>query len=253
MNPAEHGGDFFFTNRFEEQSALRLCALFQPKSGGVGTGTLLRHGGDFFVITCGHLAEPLLKDAEAIASFRISIDGSERFLNLPIHTMQCIGLSNDDYGQVPDVALLRINSRILEQDINRLSPITIEDLQFGCDYSNAPVADYLLTGFPKSLTVSRGGFTQGRTLTVQAVPCPRQPSTSNRLFLSYSKSHMSVTPPPPNGMSGSLIWQVTPPEKTPSRQIWVPGKAIAIQSAWDSNGEFLKGHPLDLIRTWLMS
>ena len=237
--------NFFFQAR-NSVTVRQTCAFYsQLGDGGTGTGTLVEHRGEFFLLTCYHVAEAILNE-HCYACFRLEAPRALGFLNLGMSHMK---LAHGDEDE--DVALIAVKKRSIARALPHLTPLTLKDIE-PVDFERLPVQDYEVVGFPKAMLDNKHKdvATAGAIIyrTILSKKCPPTPT---RLFLDYPERGKQHVLPEPHGMSGALIWTLPAPHLTKKGELWKPGKPIAIQTAFRRRERCLVCSPLTLLRKWL--
>lgn len=225
-------------------SKWRCCAIALRNPGGpvpgVGTGTAIKHNGDLFIITCAHVAQP---EEEGVEMRWINF---HRTPQLDATETTVVLLDRER-----DVALLRVSKRVAPL-LRSVQPLVIDDLGSLDEFRAAqpgPPFDYGFAGFPHALKMLHesekivGWAPMVYTTVVKS-------NDGTRLVLDYSAGVQVAEMPHPSGISGSTVFQVRGAGKT---ELWVPGKAIAVQHSWNSTERHLVCSPIEPIRDYLLS
>ena len=146
-----------------------------------------------------------------------------------------------------DIALIRIKGHFHPPG---LAPLTVDDLHLVDDFRElkGPM-DFIVNGCPHELVMSSNDWRIFRPLTYGTVLGDMRSAT--RLPLDYPIGAPGHDPlPHPGGLSGGLIWEHL--YANPDRgELWKPGKALALQSAWNPRKKVLRATRLTKLREWL--
>jgi hypothetical protein len=143
------------------RSAVGFVRIQDAAPSSLGSGTLIRFGDIVGILTCAHILEALLKEAEiGILCFPVRTTQIQT-LRLPMSATDSISIGSPPWGESgPDLAFLRLPAAIIG-DIERVATITSGDRHRRNIIAGAPVARHVcgLVGvvdeFTKPLGVSR--------------------------------------------------------------------------------------------------
>ncbi len=202
----------------------------------VGTGTLVKHKNEYYILTCEHVATEFFTSKNAIIVF-----GNAEYLNST--EVKYFRKSKRD-----DLALLRLKD---SKKLENLSPKTIDDFAFK-DLDTNHEALYYLCGFPAEevkASQNKRNFMGLTTFTVAI----RKMCTKNKLFLEYEENETNYPLASPKGYSGSLIFEYINPSSAQKKgKIWYPtlGKAVSIQYKSDMS-TYIVGTTIKILKKWL--
>jgi len=202
----------------------------------VGTGTLIKHGNDFYILTCEHVATEFFKSENAIIAL-----GNAEYLDSS--EAKYFRKSKRD-----DLALLKLKD---SKKLGNLSPKTISDFAFK-NLNTDHEALYYLCGFPAEEVKAIENKRDFKGFTYFAVSINKM-CTKNKLYLEYDKSDSKYPLPAPKGCSGSLIFEYINPSSAQRKgKIWYPtlGKAVSVEHKSDSN-TYIIGTTVRMLKWWL--
>lgn len=217
-----------------------LCSITYSTTYEVGTGNLLIHDGQLFVLTCSHVAVEAYNDN----NLEICFENDSILKQSQISLFQ---KSEED-----DVSLLRIE---VDFKLGELIPLTLENFTFSNDLSSVAdqYSNFVVVGFPAEIANIDNGVNMIRLapLFYLTVLLPGKQQTEENIYLDYpfGKDGESKLPKA-GGLSGAGIWKVPP--MIDENKIWSPTdwKVVAIQSAW-KQGEYIIGKRVKKIFDWL--
>jgi len=225
----------------KEKFRRHICSILYGKEQHVGTGNLLKHNGQLFILTCHHVATEACssKNFEVIFTNNIKVNGDQ------------ISLFRKHKGD--DIALLKIESNL---ELEELIPLTLGEFANSSDlrvFSRSNLPFVVVVGFPASL-VEHDNSIQLRSLRpliFQTMPPIGKRQTKAKIYLEYQPGSAD-TPKLPDapGLSGAGIWYVTPLGQNDHIISPTHWKFIAIQSTWKP-GEYIVGKRLREVFKWL--
>lgn len=229
------------TASFEEATRHRSCVLIyantREDTPGHGTGMLLQHSGELFVLTCAHVAcdflsypvgeIAVLSRAQRIQRTEVEIVHRDKDLDVQVL-------------RVRPAARLRLDS---------IRPLALSDLGDERAYRNAvPSSEprYCVIGFPgddriRVVDDEKKQIHMNPLLLVSMV-LQHEPE---RLLLDYRHGLYDGEPLPPSGISGSLVFEIA---EGPSNEM-IPGRIVAMQTSWSSEHSVLSCSPVHQLRT----
>ena len=223
----------------KEKFRRHICSILYDHGKSVGTGNLIKHNDQLFILTCRHIAI----DAYASKSFEIIFP-----TNKVVHGNQIALFRKYKYD---DIALLRIEEP--NPQVEDLVPLTLSEFTTSADLrifsqSNSQI---VLGGFPVDLArqdISKGTTPILKALLFQTMPPIGKRQTKARIYLEYQPENTNTRYlPDAPGLSGAGIWYVPVNNQILSPTHW---KIIAIQSAW-KRGEYIVGTTVRKIFEWL--
>ena len=217
-----------------------LCSITYTPTYKVGTGNLLFHDEQLFILTCSHMAVEAYHDNNLEIRF-------ENDLVLRQNQISLFKKSEED-----DVALLRVE---VDFELGELNPLTLDNFAFSNDLRTAidQYSDFVVVGFPSVIAKVDNSMKtiQLAPLFYLTVLLPEKQQSEERVYLDYPSGKDGESElPEAAGLSGAGIWKVQP--MTDENKIWSPTawKVVAIQSAW-KRGEYLVGKRVKKIFDWL--
>lgn len=223
-------------------SKWRCCAIALSNPGGsvpgVGTGTAIKHNGDLFIITCAHVAKP---EEDGVEMLWINFHRTPQF---DAKETTVVLLDRE-----LDLAMLQVSKRVAPL-LRSVQPLVIDDVGSPEEFRSAqpgPPYDYGFAGFPHALMMLHepDKIVAWAPMVYTTVV---KMNDGTRLLLDYSAGVQVTEMPHPSGISGSTVFQVRGAGKG---ELWVPGKAVAVQHSWDSRQKHLVCSPIEPIRAYL--
>lgn len=212
----------------------RLCIVIAyPSQTDVpipGTGTVVQHRGELFIVTCAHVAR----------DFFGMHGGDLLFRQVPkVPRSKCSPIYSDD---ALDLAVIHIHqdasSRLLS-----LQPMSICDFGGDREFREATArsrSHYVVAGFPGALAV-HGPDKNRIALTPMVLGTTVRRRRGARLELDYTHAVKGGELVAAKGLSGALVFEMQEPV---GADIWLPGVAVAVQHAWNEVKRVLIGSPV---------
>lgn len=217
-----------------------LCSITYTPAYKVGTGNLLTHDEQLFILTCSHVAVEACYDNNLEVRF-------ENDLVLRQDQISLFKKSEED-----DVALLRVE---VDFKLGELNPLTLDYFEFSNDLRTVTdqYSDFVVVGFPSSIAKVDNSMKTIRLapLFYLTILLPEKQQTEEKMYLDYpSEKDGESELPEAVGLSGAGIWKVQP--MADENKIWSPTdwKIVAIQSAW-KQGKYIVGKRVKKIFDWL--
>jgi hypothetical protein len=208
---------------FAAASMHRLCSVIAyPSRTDVpepGTGTLVRHRGELFVVTCEHVAK----------AFFGMHGGDLMFRHLPKVPRSNCSLVYSDKS-------LDLDAIHIHQDAGArlvsLRPLSLDDFGGDSEFHSATArsrSHYVVAGFLGALAAF-GPEPHRITLNPMFVGTTVRRRRGARLELDYAHAIKDGELVAARGLSGSLVFEMQEPQGT---DLWKPGVAVAVQHAWN--------------------
>jgi hypothetical protein len=149
-----------------------------------------------------------------------------------------------------DIAILGVANRAARR-LDSVRPIGLADLGNRTDYLKARNAkpthpQHGICGWSAQLAkYARTDLITMRPMSYGTFPCLSH--RPNQIMFEYSGTEKGSSPPSAPGLSGSLVWELNPAR---TGEIWIPGKAVAMQNAW-TEGRRLICSPIYPLRKWI--
>ena len=229
----------FIISECTRRASSCTCGLLFHRNGKaeVGTGTLIEHEGGRFILTCHHVARPVLSDPQSDIVFE------PRNLSLASDHLEVYQWDEDD-----DLALLQVAAGPLAGDRCGLEPRTIRDLEAIDDLRPMAGSDrFVLVGMPAVEVRQRERGVALRPLTYFTVGSQNKPSHRERLVLDYPAHAKKPYLPRSDGLSGSVILRIPGAEQD---KLWAPGPVVAMLYEGDEDS-YVACRSLGLVIDWL--
>lgn len=220
----------------------KVCAIWSAPPGmvpGIGTGAIFAASGRTFVVTCGHVAGPFLRDPSGF------LKAGEDEL---IERSQVTAVHVDEDPEV-DVALLELHgwTPVDAFQSSDLAPIP--------DFSTYPFGGrvVLVCGMPEASTEVVDGRQVVTPLLYQAPVSTSPAPTRNHLCFPYPAAPGELwdpvqTLPVPPGVSGSLVFLI--PDISDPGQLWSAEsmQPVGIVVRWSQSRNYLE--VVNIARLW---
>jgi hypothetical protein len=219
-----------------------ICSILYDDEKYLGTGNLIKHNNQLFILTCHHVAI----EACTFRNLEIIFPGNEILKRNQITLFR--------KHKFDDIALLRIEEPNFE--LGELVPLTLSEFTRSADLRSFSESNsqFVVGGFPGSLakqnTPNSATFIL-KALLFQTMPPIGKRQTKAKIYLEYKPENTNNRKlPDAPGISGGGIWYVPPINL--NNQVLSPThwKIIGIQSAW-KRGEYIVGTRVQKIFEWL--
>lgn len=207
----------------EAASLHRLCMVIAyPNRTEVpvpGTGTLVRHRDELFVVTCEHVAKAFFGMHGGDLMFR-------HLSKVPRSNCSLVYSDNS-----LDLAVIHIHQDAGAR-LGSLRPLSLDDFGGDREFHSATArsrSHYVVAGFPGALVVF-GPERHRITLNPMVLGTTVRRRRGARLELDYAHAIKDGKLVAANGLSGSLVFEMQEPQGT---DLWKPGVAVAVQHAWN--------------------
>jgi len=219
-----------------------ICSILYGDEKYLGTGNLVKHKGQLFILTCHHVAV----EAYAFGNLEIIFSNNKALKRNQITLFR--KNKNDD------IALLRVDD--LDFKPHDLAPLTLGEFMTSTDLRDfsQSSSQFVVGGFPGSLAKQNTPNNPTFTLTpllFQTMPPIGMRQTKAKIYLEYKPENTNKRNlPDAPGLSGGGIWYVPPINL--NSQVLSPThwKIVAIQSAW-RRGDYIIGTSIRKVFEWL--
>lgn len=228
-----------------EKFRYHVCSISYSQNYKLGTGSLISHNDQLYILTCHHIATEACKHKNLEICFSNNTIISHGQISL---FRKC---------KKDDIALLKLKTDL---KLSGLNPLSLQDFVNANDlriFSQSNNLSFTVIGFPSEIAMIEPAKKMIRLKPLFFLTTPMQPKqqTKTKIYLDYSfKNQDSSDLPKASGLSGAGIWFVPPfdsPENS-NKTIWssTQFKFIAVQYAW-KQGEYIVGTRLKKLFEWL--